>query len=235
MNSVDPPCAEDEVVDGAQWFTAAVPHRFCHPCQPPHRDLPTPARILFAPRTGIVLRLPRQRLGPSSPPVIRQRISGRSTALVFLKGTVLNVLSTRPCTECDRTCVQPGATYTVEAARRDNGDEPVLKFFGELIYDAMSGKGRNRDDATRRLADIAIVLERYAMTGYLEPERELKPLQDIYEIKAGDVRLPFYYQHRHPVTPAVRLINGFIKHWPNRHPQRLIRFAQLIYREDKAR
>jgi hypothetical protein len=95
----------------------------------------------------------------------------------------------------------------IEAARLTDGTEPVQEYLGRLRRSRGHG-GRN----PRRLGDIVIVLEDFARSGGLEVPRELNYLRgDIWEIKAGDTRLPFFYVNDVRHGTAARITSGFNK------------------------
>ncbi|WP_156056496.1 hypothetical protein [Streptosporangium roseum] len=83
------------------------------------------------------------------------------------------------------------------------------------------------------MADILVRLERYAVTGTLAVPRELNDLRDgIREIKAGDVRLPFF-DVPGSIANAIRLTSGFFKSsWKT--PRKHIDEAIWVRREDLA-
>ncbi|WP_204017564.1 hypothetical protein [Sphaerimonospora thailandensis] len=112
----------------------------------------------------------------------------------------------------------------IEAARTTAGECRADAFITELE------STRSRKNLTR-LADIVVRFERFALTGSLPVPRELNDLEDgIKEIKAGDVRLPFFDVPRSP-TGAVRLTSGFLKKsWKT--PPKYIREAIWVRKED---
>lgn len=114
----------------------------------------------------------------------------------------------------------------IEAARTASGECRADAFISGLE------SSRSRRDADR-LADVLVRFERYAMTGTLAVPRELNDLeQGLREIKAGDVRLPFFDVPKSP-TNAIRLTSGFIKRtWMT--PRKYINEALWIRREDTA-
>lgn len=86
----------------------------------------------------------------------------------------------------------------------------------------------------RRLADIVVVLEDFARSGVLEVPRELNYLrEDIWEIKAGDARLPFFYVNDTRHGTAVRITSGFSKQ-QEETPAQQINKALWVWREDLA-
>jgi hypothetical protein len=115
----------------------------------------------------------------------------------------------------------------IEVARTRAGEVRADAFIVELERRAARGK----QDALRRLSDIAIRFEEYAQMGTLRIPLELNQLTDnIWEIKAGDVRLPFFEVPESP-SGAVRLTSGFIKGtW--RTPRKFIDEAEWVRRED---
>lgn len=114
-----------------------------------------------------------------------------------------------------------------------DGRTPAIEYIEELAATAAKGRLSKRKAALTLLATINAVLEQLADTGRLEPEREIKALRgDVWEIKPGDARLPFYRRNDHPGVPAIRLTSGFTKDWPHEHPQKLVRFAEKVRGED---
>ncbi|WP_062345959.1 hypothetical protein [Herbidospora yilanensis] len=114
----------------------------------------------------------------------------------------------------------------IEAARTRAGECRADDFLRRLE------ESRQPKDAAR-LADVLIRMERYAVTGSLAVPRELNNLRDgIREIKAGDVRLPFF-EVPGSAADAVRLTSGFIKQsW--RAPRKYIDEAIWVRTEDLA-
>lgn len=113
-------------------------------------------------------------------------------------------------------------------ARTSTGREPVEEFLAELE------KSKKWKD-TERIADIADLLEKYARFGQLEIPRELNYLRgDLWEIKPGDVRLPFYEVNdaSHNIT-VVRITGGFFK-TQLLTQRRHINWGLRVVREDRA-
>ncbi|GHE43842.1 hypothetical protein GCM10017673_52480 [Streptosporangium violaceochromogenes] len=131
-----------------------------------------------------------------------------------------------PCPDCGRTYYEWGAAKMIEAARTTTGECRADEFIKKLE------NSRKPKDA-QRLADILVRLERFAATGTLAVPRELNDLRDgIREIKAGDVRLPFFDVPR-TFSGAIRLTGGFLKRsW--RTPRNHIDEAIWVRREDLA-
>jgi len=131
------------------------------------------------------------------------------------------------CPECGRIYYDRGPARMIEVARTRAGEVRADAFIVELERRAARGK----QDALRRLSDIAIRFEEYAQMGTLRIPLELNQLTDnIWEIKAGDVRLPFFEVPESP-SGAVRLTSGFIKGtW--RTPRKFIDEAEWVRRED---
>jgi hypothetical protein len=134
------------------------------------------------------------------------------------------------CGDCGRTVYASGQMRIIEAARISEGIEPVEAFLRGL---ETSRKGRSAQKNTLRLADIAIRIETYARTGNLETPRELNDLRDgLREIKAGDVRLPFYelIDENH-LAMIARLTSGFFK-GTQETPRKQIAKGLWVMRED---
>lgn len=114
----------------------------------------------------------------------------------------------------------------IEAARTTTGECRADEFIKKL-------ENSRSDKDMARLADILVRLERFAMTGTLAVPRELNDLREgIREIKAGDVRLPFFDVPQ-STSGAIRLTSGFLKKsW--RTPRRHIDEAIWVRREDLA-
>lgn len=105
-----------------------------------------------------------------------------------------------------------------------DGECPADEF---LVALENSRKPKDRD----RLAAILMLFEDYA-EGELEIPRELNDLRDgVREIKAGDVRLPFF-EVDGTKTGAIRLTHGFVKRG-EKAPREQIDKASWIRREDK--
>ncbi|WP_418063941.1 type II toxin-antitoxin system RelE/ParE family toxin [Pimelobacter simplex] len=119
-----------------------------------------------------------------------------------------------------------GDVYAIELALDRSGNSLVGAFLNKLA----GGKGADRD----RLADILVRLEKFAQKGILIVPRELNQLTDeLWEIKAGTVRLPFYYRPGQPCG-QVRLTHGFVKR-SEKTPRREIDLGMAIMREDLKR
>jgi len=117
----------------------------------------------------------------------------------------------------------------IEAARLADGTEPVWEYLDPLMKSRRRG-GEN----LRRMADIVVVLDDFASTGILEVPRELNYLRDdIWEIKAGDARLPFFYVNDQRHGAAARITSGFTKR-QEETPAKQINKALWIRREDLA-
>jgi hypothetical protein len=115
----------------------------------------------------------------------------------------------------------------IEAARTRDGEEPVEEFMERL-------EDSKKRSEIERFADVAIVFEEYGSRGSLRIPRELNQLKDeLWEIKAGDVRFPFYQvtDGDHPAIVA-RLTGAFIK-GTRRTPRREIDRALWVMKEDK--
>lgn len=128
------------------------------------------------------------------------------------------------CEECGRIVYETGTRHMIEAAVFPNGECPVDEFLASLEN---SRKPRDRD----RLATILMLLEDYA-EGELEIPRELNDLRDgIWELKAGDVRLPFFAVEG-TRTGAIRLTHGFVKQG-EKAPRKQIDMALWVRSKDK--
>ncbi len=114
----------------------------------------------------------------------------------------------------------------IEAARGLNGSS--------LSVDYIESMENKRRPDNRRLAVIALVFEEMARTGTLEIPRELNTLRDgIEEIKAGDIRFPFYRPEEEASHAAtIRLTHGFKKGGDNT-PRKEIDKAIWVRREDQ--
>lgn len=133
----------------------------------------------------------------------------------------------RACTQCGRTAFECGHARIIEAARALDGKEPAEEFVRTLL------QSRKKKDE-QRLVDMAIVFEEYGRNGDLQIPRELNHLRDdLWEIKAGDVRFPFYLVHddKHP-APVARLTGGFVKQ-TQRTPRSQIDSALWVMGEDR--
>ncbi len=138
----------------------------------------------------------------------------------------MTVLGRSSCEDCGRIRYERGGVLVIEAARMANGAAPADAFLEELI--------RKKEDFGR-IADVLIRFEEFARTGTLDVPLQLNSLgNDIWEIKAVDVRLPFYYANSHSRCRAVRLTNGFFKkngrECPPRYKKRL---AMRVRGEDE--
>lgn len=76
-------------------------------------------------------------------------------------------------------------------------------------------------------------MEEFARAGTLKVPMQLNELMHgLWEIKAGDVRIAFFYT-KHDARTVVRLCNGFIKA-QQKTPRHEIDIAKWIRREDEA-
>jgi hypothetical protein len=133
----------------------------------------------------------------------------------------------RRCGICGRLVYEDRESRIIEAAWVESGEEPAEEFIAGLMA---SGKARD----LRRLADAAQILKDYAIAGDLEIPRELNDLRgELRELKAGDVRLPFYEftDESHPKT-VTRITSGFLKK-QDKAPRGEIDKGLWVMREDK--
>lgn len=130
------------------------------------------------------------------------------------------------CGDCGRKVLESGAMFNVELALDRNGHALAEDFLNRLA----GGKDADRD----RYADILVRVETFARTGTLVVPRELNHLSgDLWEIKAGTVRLPFYYR-KQQTCGQVRVTHGFLKRTP-KTPRKEIDLGLAILREDMKR
>jgi hypothetical protein len=116
---------------------------------------------------------------------------------------------------------------SIEAARTRDGLEPVEEYLRKL--EKSPGHGRRNET---KLATILIRFEDFATTGYLEQPRELNYLEDdVWEIKAGVSRLPFFYADDAPHGKVIRITSGFDKKQESA-PAREIRKAKWVRDQD---
>ncbi|MFD0304694.1 hypothetical protein [Streptomyces sp. NPDC127119] len=112
----------------------------------------------------------------------------------------------------------------IEAARVSDGTNPCDEFLSGL-------EASKRKKDRERLANTLIVLEDFAHRRELCFPRETNNLVGgIKELKAGDVRLPFFDVEGTRVG-AVRITHGFIKRTP-RAPRKEINRAVWVREED---
>lgn len=113
----------------------------------------------------------------------------------------------------------------IEAARTTEGRFEADEFISDLE------KKAKRRGNMQRLAEIAVRLEDFAERGKLRVPMQLNHLRgDIWEIKAGDVRLPFFYCS-HFSGKTVRLTHGFLKN-SQKAPRKHIDKAGWVMKED---
>ncbi|MFK0192441.1 type II toxin-antitoxin system RelE/ParE family toxin [Kitasatospora sp. NPDC090308] len=113
----------------------------------------------------------------------------------------------------------------IEAARTREGAAEADTFIADLE------QNWKKRDNLRRLADIAIRLEEFADTGKLRVPMQLNFLTaELHEIKAGDVRLPFFYC-THRTKKTARLTHGFIKK-SQKTPRKEISKGLWVMKED---
>lgn len=112
----------------------------------------------------------------------------------------------------------------IEAARMASGVAPADAFLDDLF---------NREEY-EKLADVSLRFEEFARTGTLSIPLQLNSLGNgIWEIKAVNVRLPFYYVDSHAGYRTIRITNGFVKKG-SKCPPRHIRTAMRVRGEDQA-
>jgi hypothetical protein len=130
------------------------------------------------------------------------------------------------CFRCGRIFYKRGPRKTIESALDRENKQPATEYITKIE--------RSRSRANRkRAADIAIRFEDYARFGRLRAPREVNDLEDgIKEIKAGDVRLPFYEANAADHSDLIRLTHGFHKNSKDCPPPE-IRRAIAIRREDQ--
>lgn len=130
------------------------------------------------------------------------------------------------CYDCGRTFYKRGPRKTIESALDRENVERATEYITKIE------RSRSRTNKNRA-ADIAIRFEDYARFGRLRAPRELNELESgIKEIKAGDVRLPFYEAHAIDHSDLIRLTHGFHKN-SKECPLPEIRRAIAIRREDQ--
>jgi hypothetical protein len=152
--------------------------------------------------------------------------SGDVSTLALTGGTVLTV-QRRACVQCGRTVYECGHTRMIEAARTLGGAEPVEEYLQKLEH------SRRKEDA-QRLADMAIVFEEYGQRGTLRIPRELNQLRDeLWEIKVGDIRFPFYEVTDEKHSATVARLTGCFPKQTLRTPRREIDKALWVMGEDR--
>ncbi|GAB3337672.1 hypothetical protein RMN56_10285 [Micromonospora halotolerans] len=111
----------------------------------------------------------------------------------------------------------------VEAARISDGTALADEFLQKL---------EKKRGGLELVAAVAVRFEDIARTGTLEIPRELNELRDdLWEIKAERVRLPFYWTQRAFASKAIRITHGFLKGtWKT--PRGEIDKALWVRRED---
>lgn len=120
--------------------------------------------------------------------------------------------------------MESGARYVVEYAWDRSGNAAGLEYLERLL------SSRKTEDLA---ADGLVRVETFAATGELDIPRELNRLtDDLHEIKARTLRLPFYY----PVAACaqVRITHGFVKR-SEKTPRKEIDLGMAIIREDQNR
>ncbi len=133
----------------------------------------------------------------------------------------------RRCTTCHRSIIAQGPARIIEAARTLEGAEPAEEYIAKL-------ENSRRKTDLDRLAVVVIVLEEYARLGRLRIPLELNQLRDdLWEIKAGVIRLPFYEPNDSShVSVVTRLTSGFVKKQRNT-PQGEIRRGIWVMGQDR--
>lgn len=127
------------------------------------------------------------------------------------------------CRECGRTILEKGRSFEIEAALDRHGEALALTYLLGLD---------ERKNTQHLLADVLIRLEAFASSGSLSIPRELNQLTDeLFEIKVGTIRLPFYYR-RDAVCGQIRITHGFQKR-SEKTPRPQIERGTAIIREDR--
>lgn len=109
------------------------------------------------------------------------------------------------CPRCGRSCYQNGPAMTIEAARTQEGHEPVEEFLTKL-YKSRSKKKR------RYAADAALLLEEWARLGRLDiPMRQRQLRGELWEVKTSAIRMPYYEFPDAEHGRMARLTHGFEK------------------------
>lgn len=130
------------------------------------------------------------------------------------------------CETCGRYVLETGVKYAIEAALDREGSPAA----GEYLDSLSRGRGKGRD----LVADMLIRMEQFARTGELIVPKQLNHLRaELWELKAGTLRLPFYYR-RGAACGQVRLTHGFTKRG-EKTPIREIDRGLAIMREDSKR
>lgn len=134
---------------------------------------------------------------------------------------------TMECELCGRRRVVHGFTFRVEGAFDREGASPAIAFIEEL----RTSESRDERDIA---ATLAVRFRELAATGILRIPMQLNDLgHGISELKAGDVRIPFYESICGGKRTA-RLTHGFRKRG-QKTPPREIRIATAIREEDRKR
>lgn len=129
------------------------------------------------------------------------------------------------CPECGRTVLEKGRVYDIEAALDRDGDALAHRYLLAL---------GEQKKTQHLLADVLIRLEAFASSGRLSVPRELNQLTDeLFEIKVGTIRLPFYYRED-AVCGQIRITHGFQKR-SEKTPRSQIERGTAIIREDRKR
>lgn len=133
------------------------------------------------------------------------------------------------CAQCGRTCYERSDTICIEAARTSDGKEPVEDYLAGLE----KSKGHRGTNVTK-LATIAIAFEEFVYGPEPQQPRELNYLEDeIWEIKAGVSRLPFFYLKDRLHGTALRITSGFEKR-QQKAPRGEIRRAIWVREQDSS-
>ncbi len=116
----------------------------------------------------------------------------------------------------------------IECAKDGDGVAEADDYISDLELKARKGNAA----ALTRAADIAIRFEEYARRGSLRIPRELNELtDDLWEIKVGTTRLPFFKLEGPCYKLIVRLTHGFNKQ-QQRTPRKHISRAKWIREQD---
>lgn len=147
------------------------------------------------------------------------------------------------CECCTRQKVSISGIKTIEFAFDREGGHLGTAFLNGLTNRAKQGliarsKGKMASVPNSTKAEMMVILQSYAENGRLIIPRQLNELgtrdgQDLFEFKAGNLRLPFYKSDC-GTTKLARITHGFVKRG-KKTPRKELDLGFAIINEDRKR
>lgn len=147
------------------------------------------------------------------------------------------------CDCCTRQKLVVSGKKTIEFAFDRNGEHQGVSFLERVKRTGRVGllarsRSQRRTVSTTDLTDMFVRLQSYAIKGRLVVPHQMNDLgkrdgQQLWEFKAGDLRLPFYETNCGP-TGLARITHGFVKSG-KKTPRKELDLSHGIIREDRKR